>query len=133
MYPQKRSHQPLHNYHSNRTESRVNEPKRTERPLILSARDLKSEAAISRSNATLYRILRNEGITNWICKKRPYLSEEVAKKRYEWVQARKYWSWEEWSNVIFSDECSVERRAGAQRQWAFRKPHEKWNKDMIQP
>ena len=125
--------------------------KRTGRPPTLSVRDrrlilhivrknpkilyqdLKSEAGVSYSHRTLYRILKDEGITNWICKKRPYLSEEVVKKRFLWVTARKDWSWEEWSKVIFSDECSVERGSGAQRQWAFRMPHEKWNKDMVQP
>jgi transposase len=33
---------------------------------------------------------------------------------------------------MWSDECSVERGSGAGRQWVFRTPVQKWDKEMIQ-
>ena len=44
----------------------------------------------------------------------------------------KDWTFEEWSKVIWSDECSVERGSGKRREWVFRTPAQKWDKEMIQ-
>jgi transposase len=38
---------------------------------------------------------------------------------------------EEWIIIIWSDECSVERGAGARRSWVFRIPGQKWDKEMV--
>jgi hypothetical protein len=76
---------------------------------------------------------RKEGITNWLAKRRPQLSEEAARKRLAWALKHKDWTWDEWSKVIFSDECSLERGVGARRLWVFRTADEKWNKEMICP
>lgn len=35
--------------------------------------------------------------------------------------------------MIWSDERSVERGSGRERHWAFRQPHQKWLKDMMNP
>ena len=83
------------------------------------------------SHDVLYRILKKHGLTNWMCKKRPFLSEAVAKKRLAFALEHKDWTYEEWATIIFSDECSVERGAGAQRTWAFRTPQQKWSKEFI--
>jgi DDE superfamily endonuclease len=42
----------------------------------------------------------------------------------EWV--------EEWKSIIFSDECSMERGKGGQREWVFRLPSQKWLPEMVQ-
>ena len=39
----------------------------------------------------------------------------------------------EWSNIIWSDECLVEKGSRKQRTWVFRFFEEKWTKKMIQP
>ena len=95
--------------------------------------ELKQETGHNFSQSTVYRILREYGLTNWLAKQRPLLTEEVAAKRLAWCRERRHWGWEEWSKVIWSDECSVERGTGKQRAWVFRLPHEKWTKAMIQP
>jgi len=33
---------------------------------------------------------------------------------------------------MWLDECSAERGAGGKREWVFRTPEQKWNKEMIQ-
>jgi Transposase len=78
------------------------------------------------SPRTVRRILNSFDIRKWQCKKRPELNTETVRKRYKWVQYRKDWSVDEWATIIFSDEISVERGAGGQREWAFRTVEQKW-------
>lgn len=94
---------------------------------------LKLEADVTVHRNTLYHLFKEEGITNWLAKKRPLLTPEVVVKRLQWCKKYKDWTWTEWSKIIFSDECSLERGSGARRLWVFRTPHQKWDKDMIQP
>ena len=65
------------------------------------------------------RILTPFHIQKWQCKKRPELSTEVVKIRHQWALTRKDFSVEEWVKIIFSDELSVKREKGGQREWAF--------------
>ena len=44
-------------------------------------KDLKEQCGVSYSTSTLYRELKAYGLTNWLAKKRPLLTEEVAAKR----------------------------------------------------
>jgi hypothetical protein len=46
--------------------------------------------------------------------------------------ARKDWSIEEWGSIIFSDESSIKRGAGGQRQWAWRTADQKWSTPYLQ-
>ena len=94
-------------------------------------RQIAAEVAHTLSRSTVYRLLKIHGITNGLCKKRPFLTILAVKTRRRWCRERSDWSEEQWRKIIFSDECSVERGAGAQREWAFRTPHQKWNKEMI--
>jgi transposase len=75
-------------------------------------KNLAEKAGVSVSHDTLYRLLKGEGITNWLCKKRPLLTPEMAGKRYAWALAHEHWNFEEWAKVVWSDECSVARGTG---------------------
>ena len=44
--------------------------------------DIRKECGVDLSTFTLKRIPKKHGITNWRAKKRPALTEEVARKRY---------------------------------------------------
>ena len=94
---------------------------------------LAEQAGVTCSHDTIYRLLEEEGIINWLAKKRPLLTPELAAKRYAWTLKHESWGFEEWATVIWSDECSVERGTGKRREWVFRTPNQKWHKDMIQP
>jgi len=83
------------------------------------------------SHDTLARILDKNGLTNWISKQRPFLTLEAVKKRLRWTLLHKDWSYDEWAFIIWSDECSVERGAGARRTWVFRTPGQKWDKEIV--
>jgi transposase len=60
------------------------------------------------------------------------LTEEHRVKRLAWAIKHKDWTREDWEKVIWSDECSVERGTGQERDWVFRTPAQKWDKEMIQ-
>jgi len=94
---------------------------------------IKLQCGLDCSRATIYRLLKEYGLINWLAKKRPLLTPEVAVKRLAWCLERRHWRFDEWMKIIWSDECSVERGTGKSRQWVFRFPHEKWKKEMIQP
>lgn len=91
------------------------------------------ELGVPVSHDTIYRVLKKNGITKWKAKKRPLLTEAAAAARLAWCQARRDWGLREWSKVIWSDECSVELGSGSKREWVFRTPSQKWDKEMIQP
>ena len=95
--------------------------------------DLIEKSGVQCSQKTVYRLLREAGITNWRMKRCPLLRLEDVKARYQWAKLHKDWTKEMWSRVIWSDECSVERGSGKKREWVFRTPAQKWHKDMIQP
>lgn len=83
-------------------------------PRITYAR-LKLEFRLDCSTDTIYRVLKEYGLINWLAKKRPLLSPEVATKRLAWCLERRHWRYEDWLKIIWSDECSVERGSGKER------------------
>jgi hypothetical protein len=52
------------------------------------------------SQATLYRMLKRHGISNWVAKKRPFLTEEMATNRLTFTLKYKDWTYDEWKNII---------------------------------
>lgn len=93
--------------------------------------DIRRSLHISLSHDTLGRILDSVGIKNWRAKGRPALESADAKVRNNWALTYNIWD-VEWESIIFSDECSVERGKGGQREWVFRLPSQKWDKKMVQ-
>jgi len=91
------------------------------------------QSGLQFSRSTFTRLLKKYGISNWLAKKRPYLTAQAVKARLKFAQEHKDWTYNDWKKVIFSDECSLERGAGARRVWVFRTPQDKWHKDMIMP
>ena len=93
--------------------------------------DLIKATGVSCSSSTVYRILKDYGLTNWLAKKRPLLREEDVALRLAWAKERENWTYNDWRKVIWTDECSVERGTGKDRVWVFRTPADKWKKEMI--
>jgi transposase len=58
------------------------------RNLKLTYAVLRVEAGVEVLKSTLYQILKDEGITNWLAKKRPLITLEVAAKRLRWAKFR---------------------------------------------
>ena len=66
----------------------------------LTYRDLIKKSGVQYSQLTVYRILRESGITNWLMKKRPLLRLKDVRARYHWAKIYKDWTKEEWPKVI---------------------------------
>jgi hypothetical protein len=79
---------------------------------------------------TLYRVLKGASLTNSPCKKRPQLNRGHAAKRLQFCRQYRHFQWHQ-RTVKFSDECSVQKGAGANQEWCFRFPWEKWKPEMI--
>lgn len=113
---------------------------RDERHIIRRARiepditylELKERCSLHCHEKTIYRVLKDYGLTNWLAKERPKLTPEVAVLRLNWAQLRKNWTVEDFKKCIWSDECSVERGKGKKRRWMFRTSVDKWKKEYIQ-
>ncbi len=77
---------------------------REQRHIICTARakpeityqDLIETTGVNCSKSTVYRILKEYGLTNWLAKKRPLLREEDAAKRLAWAKERKDWTDDNW-------------------------------------
>ena len=83
---------------------------------------------VTYSDSTLKRILEPSGITHWKAKRRPELTEEVARLRYEWAKKHKDL---DWNCVMWSDECSAERGKGKGAEWVFGTVNQKWHKGFV--
>ena len=88
--------------------------------------------SLSCKKNTVKKILKEHGIKNWKCKKRPYLTQKNANKRLAWCLAHRGRTIEEWGMIMWSDECSVERGRGKRAEWCFRTTTEKWQPRMVQ-
>lgn len=64
--------------------------------------------------------LKKEGISHHLAITRPYLTAEHAAERYVWSIEHVDKPVSYWRKVLFTDESTVERGAGARRVWVFR-------------
>jgi hypothetical protein len=91
---------------------------------------LQQELGLSVDIKTIRTFLADENILHWRTKKRPGLTEDLASKRLAWAQRHVN---TDWSNWLFSDECSVEYGTGRQRPWAFGFKHERLSTERVFP
>ena len=64
------------------------------------------------------------GHWKWRQLRRPELSEIHARKCLAWAHEYASFTPEDWAQVCWSDECTVERGAGIQPRWTFKCPSE---------
>lgn len=84
----------------------------------------------SPSRSTLYRLLKRRGLTNHHCKKRPKLNRGHIMKRLKFCKEYRTFRWKH-RPLKFSDECSLQKGSGANQEWCFRFPWEKWKPEMV--
>jgi hypothetical protein len=86
------------------------------------------ETSVLIGRSQFKRLLHKHFISQWRAKKRPYLTEDHRRKRKAFCLTNRH---TDWSKVIFSDECSVEKGIGKKRSWIWGNPRYKWDPDMI--
>ena len=87
-------------------------------------RDLNSQNPLATaSRQTISHILGAEQIGSRVAKKKPFLKDQHKMARLQWCLERQYWTLEEWSRVIWTDESTFELGAlagGRRRCWRQR-------------
>ena len=91
-------------------------------------RCIRDETGRTLCNKTIYKMVDDHGIIHWRYKKRPHLSDHYARLRLQFAQDMRNI---DWSRVIFSHECSVDKGKGKKQQWAFGYLSEKWSHERI--
>lgn len=82
------------------------------------------------SKSTIYRAIIRMGLGHHRCKKRPKLTQIIARKRLNFSREWRNFLWSR-RTVKFSDECSVQKGLGHHQEWCFRFNDEKWATRMI--
>jgi transposase len=87
------------------------------------------ETTIPMSRSQFKRLLHKHHISQWRAKKRPHLTEEHRSLRKAFCLTNRN---TDWSKVIFSDECSIEKGTGKKRTWVWGDPKQKWDHQLIE-
>ena len=83
------------------------------------------------SDQTITRVIEATGIEHWHAAQRSLLSEKSAQRRLIWRGEHRDWTIAQWIQIIFPEECSVERGAGKGAPWVWRYPSEKFDRDKV--
>ena len=81
------------------------------------------------SKTTIRRVLRKYNLRKWKSKKRIPLNKVDTKKRYEFTKLWRHFT--DWNSVIFSDECSVQRKSNSHNEYVFRFDFEAFREDLV--
>jgi transposase len=82
---------------------------------------------------TVRRGMKKIGINCRPAAIKPFVSKENAKKRVEWCKEKLDWTEEDWANVCWSDECSVEVRRSHKHTMVWRRVGERMDPACLQP
>ncbi|KJZ77301.1 hypothetical protein HIM_03025 [Hirsutella minnesotensis 3608] len=82
------------------------------------------------SRNTIRRAVQPEWKRKWLSIQRIPISKETTEER---LQFARFWEEreEELTEVIFSDESTVQNRGNNARGWVFRKPHERFQRNVV--
>jgi transposase len=83
------------------------------------------------SPSTVYRILKKEGYSQYKQTVKPGLNKAAKKKRLEWYLKHKDWTLDDWKNVIFTDETSVQLASPRGKIRVWRTANEAFNNHVI--
>jgi transposase len=85
------------------------------------------------STKTIRRAMKKIGISYHPAAIKPFVSKVNAKKRLDWCKEHLNWSVEDWSKVVWTDECSVEVQRSSKHAMVWRKSGERMKTDCLQP
>ena len=100
-------------------------------------KDLLQQAGLTaKQRHTVYRVLKEHGITNWRSKQRPILTKDAAEICLAWanhIYTILGWNPRLPDTICWSDEISIYQQGGLTRTWSFGTPNQKWDKECIDP
>jgi transposase len=83
------------------------------------ARSSQQVLGVKVSSHTIKRALHRAGLRSQTKVKKPHLSLKNVKARLEFASVHEHWTIEDWSRVIFSDECKINRFNSDGRVWCW--------------
>ena len=93
--------------------------------------ELANLVSVSRTTVRFY--LRELGFRNCIAPKKPYLNVKHKADRLAFARAYESWTFEDWCNIIWTDESSFETGKKSRQIRMWWKAYEKYNWDCITP
>jgi len=90
------------------------------------------ELQINAGRSTVNKALLDEGYKAYRARKKPTLSPENIQDRLNFAQSHEDWEADDWSNVIFTDECSFRLVNSSGRTFIRRREEEKLQEDAFQ-
>lgn len=93
--------------------------------------ELANLVSVSRTAVRFY--LRELGFRSCIAPKKPYLNVKHKADRLAFARTHESWTFEDWCNIIWTDESSFEIGKNPRQIRVWRKAYEKYNWDCIAP
>lgn len=100
-----------------------------DRPLA----DITNLSTLPISVTTATRRLKEVDLVSRYKRKKPFLSKAHKEARLEWARTYQNWTPEDWSKVIFSDECLIRVGVDTRRQRVIRPPGAALDERYLQP
>jgi transposase len=85
------------------------------------------------SPRTVRRVLHQQGLNAMHIINKPMLTREHKRKRLDFARAHRYWTVEQWKQVIFSDETVITARSSHEHKIKWTKPTRGLNRKLIIP
>lgn len=76
----------------------------------LTAQEIKEELGLNVSCDTIRRRLKEAGLKNCVAVQKPYLTDKQRRQRFEFARAYEHWAFDDWGQVIFTDESTFSTR-----------------------
>ena len=83
------------------------------------------------SPSIVYRVLKEHGYRVYKRTIKPGLTKEQMKERLKWCLEHEHWTLEDWKNVIFTDETSVQMGAVRGKRRVWRKKDETFHPHVV--
>lgn len=90
-------------------------------------------AGIKACNSTLRTTFARLGYHRRIARIKPFLTQLAKDKRLAWALEHAHWTVEDWSRVIWTDECALKVGEVSGNIWVTRRPDEEYHEDCLQP
>lgn len=85
------------------------------------------------SHSTVQRRLREAGLFGRVARKKPWLTLAHRFARWKWATKHQYLTWDDWKQVIFSDESPFTLFQRGGRRWVRRRAGEAYLDQCVQP
>jgi hypothetical protein len=104
----------------------------------ISYKKLQGEVAPDASVQSVKRLLQEMNVRKWQRLQRPALTEDHAYARLNWAQRYRMFTYLNWRQFRWSDECSIQLGKGRKLEWVFipggKGQHQhRLHKDLVQP